>query len=99
MERERGGAGEKQQLHVGLGVGRGWERKEREDITSGFLDNLRSLPRDFSGSFYKLLKTFLFDRAWLLGVCVCVFVRMCVFVCVRICVCCVRACMYVCVIC
>ena len=26
--------------------------------------DLRSLPRDFSGSFYKLLKTFLFDRAW-----------------------------------
>ena len=28
--------------------------------------DLRSLPRDFSGSFYKLglLKTLLFDRAW-----------------------------------
>ena len=26
--------------------------------------DLRSFPRDFSGSFYKLLKTFLFDRAW-----------------------------------
>src|SRR5688572_9412274 len=26
--------------------------------------DLRSLPRDLSGSFYKLLKTVLFDRAW-----------------------------------
>ena len=26
--------------------------------------DLRSLPRDLSASFYKLLKTFLFDRAW-----------------------------------
>ena len=26
--------------------------------------DLRSLPRDMSGSFYKLLKTFLFDRVW-----------------------------------
>src|SRR6218665_1761069 len=25
---------------------------------------IRSLPRDLSSSFYKLLKTFIFDRAW-----------------------------------
>ena len=33
-------------------------------LWNGLPSDLRSLPRDLSGSFYKLLKTFLFDRAW-----------------------------------
>ena len=33
-------------------------------IWNGLLLELRSLPHDFSSSFYSLLKTFLFARAW-----------------------------------
>src|SRR6218665_2522993 len=33
-------------------------------IWNGLPLELRSLPRDFSSSFYSLLKTFLFARAW-----------------------------------
>src|SRR6218665_7605 len=33
-------------------------------IWNGLPFELRSLPRDFSSSFYSLLKTFLFARAW-----------------------------------
>jgi len=33
-------------------------------VWNGLPSELRSLPRDLSTSFYKLLKTLLFDRAW-----------------------------------
>src|SRR6218665_3500909 len=33
-------------------------------VWNGLPSDLRSLPRDFSSSFYKLLKTLLFGRAW-----------------------------------
>src|SRR6218665_967958 len=33
-------------------------------VWTGLLSELRSLPRDLSSSFYKLLKTLLFGRAW-----------------------------------
>src|SRR6218665_3403926 len=33
-------------------------------VWNGLPSDLRSLPRDISSSFYKLLKTLLFGRAW-----------------------------------
>jgi len=33
-------------------------------IWNGLPSELRSLPRDLSNSFYKLIKTLLFGRAW-----------------------------------
>ena len=33
-------------------------------VWNDLLSNLRSQPRNMSGTFYSLLKTFLFDRAW-----------------------------------
>ena len=32
--------------------------------TATLVHEIRSLPRDLSSSFYKLLKTFIFARAW-----------------------------------
>ena len=33
-------------------------------LSNSLPSDLRSLPQDLSGSYHKLLKTFLFDRAW-----------------------------------
>ena len=36
----------------------------QRNVLNGLPSELRSLPRDLSNSFYKLLKTLLFGRAW-----------------------------------
>jgi len=40
------------------------ERVSKEGVGSKVQDQIRSLPRDLSSSFYKLLQTFIFAQAW-----------------------------------